>query len=136
MLSLFWIPCQSVLIEDAMPLTVSGRTRSRTVAQASRLLYHRNPLDRLTAISGDIPRFPLTSSESVLSLTPRAAAAPVIVKPDGSMDWRKTTPPGAVSFSNLRLKLTRRAITKNGLDVVEARVRITIQSLGNSLVGR
>ena len=48
-------------------------------------------LDSLTAISGDMPRFPLTSSESVLRVTPRAAAASVMVKPDGWMHWRKTT---------------------------------------------
>jgi hypothetical protein len=42
-------------------------------------------LDSLTAISGDTPRFPFTSSESVLNVTPRAAAASVMVKPNGSM---------------------------------------------------
>jgi hypothetical protein len=42
-------------------------------------------LERLTATSRDIPRFPLTSSESVLRVTPRASAAPVMVKRKGSM---------------------------------------------------
>src|SRR5450755_209647 len=54
--------------------------------------------DNLTAISGDIPRFSFTSSESVLRVTPRASAASVIVKPKGSMHWRKTTPPGCGGF--------------------------------------
>src|SRR5271154_2807577 len=45
-----------------------------------------------------MPRFPLTSSESVLRVTPRATAASVIVKPEGSMHWRKTTPPGCGGF--------------------------------------
>ncbi len=52
-------------------------------------------LDSLTAISGDIPRFPLTSSESVLRLTPRASAASVMVKPKGSIHSFKTTRPGS-----------------------------------------
>src|SRR5208337_5638954 len=52
----------------------------------------------LTAISGDMPRLPFTSSESVLRVTPRAAAASVIVKPKGSMHWRRTTPPGCGGF--------------------------------------
>jgi hypothetical protein len=40
-------------------------------------------LDSLTAISGDMPRLPFTSSESVVRVTPSAAA--VMVKPKGSM---------------------------------------------------
>src|SRR5437879_7343935 len=54
--------------------------------------------DNLTAISGEIPRFPFTSSESVLRVTPRASAASVIVKPRGSTHWRKTMPPGCGGF--------------------------------------
>src|SRR5579862_344300 len=45
-----------------------------------------------------MPRFPFTSSESVLRVTPRASAASVIVKPKGSMHWRNTTPPGCGGF--------------------------------------
>jgi hypothetical protein len=47
--------------------------------------------DSLTAISGETPRLPFTSSESVLRETPRAWAAPVIVKPIGSMQSSNTT---------------------------------------------
>ena len=36
--------------------------------------------------------------ESVFRVTPRAVAARVIVKPKGSMHWRKTTPPGCGGF--------------------------------------
>jgi hypothetical protein len=50
------------------------------------------------AISGEMPRFPFTSSESVFRETPRASAASVIVKPKGSMHWRNTTPPGCGGF--------------------------------------
>src|ERR1700691_5467237 len=45
-----------------------------------------------------MPRFALTSSESVLRVTPRAASSSVILKPEGSMHWRKTTPPGCGGF--------------------------------------
>jgi hypothetical protein len=45
-----------------------------------------------------MPRFPFTSSESVLRVTPRAAAASVIVKPEGSMHSCKTTRPGCGGF--------------------------------------
>src|SRR5271157_1242009 len=54
--------------------------------------------DNLTAISGEIPRFPFTSSESVVRVTPSAAAASVMVKPKGSMHCRSTTPPGWGGF--------------------------------------
>src|ERR1039458_130366 len=52
----------------------------------------------LTAISGDMPRFPFTNSESVLRVTPRAAAACVMVKPEGSMHSCNTTRPGCGGF--------------------------------------
>src|ERR1035438_1015606 len=52
----------------------------------------------LTAISGDMPRFALTSSESVLRVTPRAAAALVMVRPEGSMHSCRTTTPGCGGF--------------------------------------
>jgi hypothetical protein len=35
----------------------------------------------------------------VLRIGPWAVVASVIVKPDGSMRWRKTTPPDVVVFS-------------------------------------
>lgn len=54
--------------------------------------------DSRTAISGDIPRLPFTSSESVLRATPSAAAASVILRPKGSMHSRKTMPPGCGGF--------------------------------------
>lgn len=47
---------------------------------------------------GDIPRFSLTSSESVVRVTPRAAAASVMLNPIGSMHWRSTKPPGCGGF--------------------------------------
>src|ERR1039458_1983207 len=50
--------------------------------------------DSLTAISGDMPRFPFASSESVLRVTPRASAARVMVKPKGSIHSCNTTRPG------------------------------------------
>jgi hypothetical protein len=37
-------------------------------------------LDSLTAISGEMPRFPFTGSDSVVRVTPRAAAASVMLK--------------------------------------------------------
>jgi len=46
-----------------------------------------NTLDSLKAISGEMPRLPLTSSESVEQVTPGAAAS-VMLKPRGSMHWR------------------------------------------------
>ncbi len=50
--------------------------------------------DSLTAISGDMPRCPFTSSERVLRVTPRAAAASVIVRPRGAIHSSNTTMPG------------------------------------------
>src|ERR1035438_2394757 len=55
-------------------------------------------LERRTAISGEIPRFSLTNSDRVVRVTPRAAAACVMVKPSGSMHWRSTKPPGCGGF--------------------------------------
>jgi hypothetical protein len=55
-------------------------------------------LDNLTAISGEIPRFPFTSSDKVVRVTPSAAAASVMVKLKGSMHWRSTKPPGWGGF--------------------------------------
>jgi len=54
--------------------------------------------ESLTAISGEMPRFSLTSSESVVRVTPYAAAARVMVNPKGSMHWHSTTPPGWGGF--------------------------------------
>jgi hypothetical protein len=68
------------------------------VVRANLPPYRQKSLDSRTAISGDTPRFPFTSSESVLRDTPKAVAASVIVKPDGSMHWRKTMPPGCGGF--------------------------------------
>src|SRR5262245_59501833 len=45
-----------------------------------------------------MPRFPFTSSESVLRVTPRAAAASVMVKPKGSIHSCSTTRPGCGGF--------------------------------------
>jgi hypothetical protein len=55
-------------------------------------------LGQRTAISGEIPRFPFTNSDKVVRVTPRAAAACVMVKPRGSMHWRSTKPPGCGGF--------------------------------------
>src|SRR5437016_5018902 len=55
-------------------------------------------LNSLTAISGDMPRLPFTSSESVLRVTPRASAACVMVKPKGSIHSCNTTMPGWGGF--------------------------------------
>src|SRR5260370_40952370 len=55
-------------------------------------------LDNRTAISGEIPRFPFTSSDRVVRVTPSAAAASVLVSPRGSMHWRSTRPPGCGGF--------------------------------------
>src|SRR5260370_22000430 len=55
-------------------------------------------LDNRTAISGEIPRFPFTSSDRVVRVTPSAAAASVMVSPRGSMPWRSTRPPGCGGF--------------------------------------
>src|SRR6266851_8393915 len=55
-------------------------------------------LDNRTAISGEIPRFPFTSSDRVVRVTPSAAAASVMVRPRGSMHWRSTRPPGCGGF--------------------------------------
>ena len=43
-------------------------------------------------------RFSLTSSDNVVRVTPRAAAACVMVKPRGSIHWRSTKPPGCGGF--------------------------------------
>src|SRR5260370_15677030 len=45
-----------------------------------------------------MPRLPFTSSESVLRVTPRAAAACVMVKLNGSMHSCNTTRPGWGGF--------------------------------------
>jgi hypothetical protein len=45
-----------------------------------------------------MPRFPFTSSDSVVRVTPSAAAASVIVNPKGSVHWRNTKPPGCGGF--------------------------------------
>src|ERR1700683_1481431 len=50
------------------------------------------------AISGEIPRFSFTNSDSVERVTPRGAAAWVMVKPNGSLHWRSTKPPGCGGF--------------------------------------
>src|SRR6266403_3827675 len=55
-------------------------------------------LESRTAISGEIPRFSFTSSDSVVRVTPSAAAASVIVKPKGSIHCRSTKPPGCGGF--------------------------------------
>ena len=55
-------------------------------------------LDNRTAISGETPRLPFTSSDGVVRVTPRAAAASVIVRPKGSMHCRSTRR-GAVDSS-------------------------------------
>src|ERR1035441_3153870 len=79
----------------------SARTWARSkcaccVSQVSAL--PPKTLDRRTAISGEIPRFSLTSSDIVVRVTPRAAAACVMVKPKGSIHWRSTKPPGCGGF--------------------------------------
>ena len=50
------------------------------------------------AISGEMPRLPLTSSESVVRVTPRARAACVMVRPSGSIHSQRTTLPGCGGF--------------------------------------
>jgi toxin ParE1/3/4 len=50
--------------------------------------------DSRTTTSGEILRFPFTSSDSVVRVTPSAAAASVMVKPNGSMQSCSTTLPG------------------------------------------
>src|SRR5713226_2261291 len=45
-----------------------------------------------------MPRFSFTSSESVLRVTPRASAACVMVKPEGSIHSCNTTRPGCGGF--------------------------------------
>src|SRR6185437_5888237 len=55
-------------------------------------------LDSRTAISGEIPLLPFTSSESVTRETPSAWAASVIVKPNGSMHSSRTKLPGCGGF--------------------------------------
>src|ERR1700686_1393617 len=55
-------------------------------------------LDKRTAISGDMPRFPFTSSESVFRETPSASAACVMVNSNGSMHSCRTTVPGCGGF--------------------------------------
>src|ERR1700685_1816131 len=50
--------------------------------------------DNLTAISGEIPRFPLTSSDGVVRVIPSAAAASVMVSPNGSIHCRSAKPTG------------------------------------------
>jgi hypothetical protein len=45
-----------------------------------------------------MPRFSFTNSDKVVRVTPRAAAARVMVKPKGSMHWRNTKPPGWGGF--------------------------------------
>ena len=47
---------------------------------------------------GHFGRDALTSSERVVRVTPRAAAARVMVKPSGSIHWRRTKPPGWGGF--------------------------------------
>jgi len=53
---------------------------------------------RKPAISGDMPRFPFTSSESVFRVTPSASAACVMVNSKGSMHSCSTTVPGWGGF--------------------------------------
>src|SRR5580704_12810625 len=57
-----------------------------------------NTLDSLTAISGDMPRLSFTSSDNVVRVTPRGAAASVMLNPKGCMHWRSTKPPGCGGF--------------------------------------
>ncbi len=45
-----------------------------------------------------MPRFSFTNSDKVVRVTPRAAAARVMVKPKGSMHWRNTKPPECGGF--------------------------------------
>jgi hypothetical protein len=64
-----------------------------------------NTWDNLTAISGDMPRFSFTNSDNVVRVTPRAAAAFVMLRPKGSMHWRKTKPPGWGGFFIVMVQL-------------------------------
>lgn len=71
----------------------STRTRARSYCACctSQLLeLPPKTLDNRTAISGEIPRFSFTSSDNVVRVTPRNAAASVMLKPKGSMHWRNT----------------------------------------------
>jgi hypothetical protein len=45
-----------------------------------------------------MPRLSFTSSDNVVRVTPRAAAASVMLKPKGRMHWRSTKPPGCGGF--------------------------------------
>ncbi len=67
------------------------RTCIRCVCQFSML--PPKALASLTGISGEMPEWPLSSSDRVLRLTPSAVAAVVIVRPAGSMhsSWINST---------------------------------------------
>ena len=56
-------------------------------------------LDSLTAISGDMPRFSFTSSESVVRVTPRAAAASVMLGAKVQYTGAAQSLPGEEGFS-------------------------------------
>jgi hypothetical protein len=71
-------------------LTLSGEP----VTPASLRRCRRTSGDSLTAISGEMPRFSFTNPDKVVRVTPRAAAAFVVLKPRGSMHWRNAKPPG------------------------------------------
>src|SRR6266851_78966 len=66
------------------------------VSQLSALLP--KTLDNRTAISGEIPRFSFTNSDSVVRVSPSPAAASVIVRPSASMHCRSTKPPRCGGF--------------------------------------
>src|SRR5260370_37487665 len=64
-----------------------------------------------------MPRLPFTSSESVLRVTPRAAAACVMVKLDGSMHSCNTTRPGWSGFFRVSGRSPRLVV----IDIINVR---------------
>src|SRR5216684_3384788 len=79
----------------------SGRTWARSYCACCTSQLSALPpktFANLTAISGEMPRFPFTNSDKVVRVTPSAAAASVMLTPKGSMHWRSTTPPGWGGF--------------------------------------
>src|SRR5579862_7673895 len=77
-----------------------------------------------------MPGFSLTSSESVLRVTPRASAACVMVKPDGSMHSCNTTRPGWGGFFMVMGPSPSLMV----IDIINV-LRAAVEAEGNPLVG-
>jgi hypothetical protein len=76
-------PVPAVSVSAVRRERAQGRTALAESASFRRC--RRKPWIAATAISGDMPRFSFTSSDSVVRVTPRAAEASVMLKPNGSM---------------------------------------------------